>query len=930
MKDFIKKYKGEFITFFINIFILLVIFKLVGITDNSIIKSDMHTQMLPLFNHLKLFLSGEVGLFNFNFGLGDDFLGIIYYYLMSPFNILVLFIKNYNVLFSLIIILKSAFASVFCFKYLKYQEKKSKTIYLIIFSLLYGLSSYFLSYNFLIQFLDVYMIFPLLLLGIDKMVKEKKYILYVVSLMLVILFNYYFAYMVCIFLFLYYNYRVLLNKMGIKEYLKKNGYFILISFFTCLSMSFILLPIAKELGTYSRDNSLFLGGESFTFLFNFKEFIYHYIIGDFNNIDILNIDSFYIYSSIICIPLIYFYFRNKKFSMKEKILSGIMFLILLLSIGFNYFNYIWHGFVLPCCFNGRYTFMFILFIIMISYKSISNIKNIKIKDYFIIFIIIYFIIFFYLFINFPRLIDINILLSFFIIYILVIGISIYIKNKDNRMKYYIYLYGFIISISFLLILFKLIDLSYFYRLLLIPVCVYLFNIIFKEKNIKFKYFIWFFLIILICFSLYLFYSNRLIFGYSNLFKIVLLLFYLIIIRLSIKNKCFDYILCLLIIIELICNGYGYLNRFNYRKYSEDTYNKVIGYIKEYDNSKFYRIEDNYSENVINYSFMYDYNGIDYFMSTIKKDFVNFFKELDVWILEDSGNSVFYDASYELLSSLLNIKYYVEFDDYTYDYYEKIKSIGNYTVYENKNSLNYGYMVNSNIKELNVSNNGLLYINDIYKMMSNNDKDILTKVNLYKKDDLNYTFINSSNKDLFMIIKIDKEKCRNSDILSDIVYFNGEDLNNSKIDSIFKINNKYGINEEIEIKLPSDFREYILDVYLYYYDRDIYLEDIDILKKNSFEVTDVFKNGLIGNIDTDIDGVLFLSCLYNDDLNVYVDGEKQDKVKLLNTFMGVELSKGKHEIRIIYKSKIIYISFIPSLFGIIFLLIIYYKSNKLKK
>ena len=100
---------------------------------------------------------------------------------------------------------------------------------------------------------------------IRKMIKEKKYVLYVVSLMFTILFNYYFAYMVCIFVFIYFNYKSIISEK--RDLFKKNIKFISVSALTCFTMSFVFLPVALELGSYSRGMSGLFGGESFKLLF---------------------------------------------------------------------------------------------------------------------------------------------------------------------------------------------------------------------------------------------------------------------------------------------------------------------------------------------------------------------------------------------------------------------------------------------------------------------------------------------------------------------------------------------------------------------------------------------------------------------------------------------------------------------------------------
>ena len=85
MYKFINKYKGEIITFISSFLLLLIAFFLVGALDNTVIISDMETQTFPLFKHLLLFLNGKTGYFNYNFGLGDSYYGIILYYLFSLF-----------------------------------------------------------------------------------------------------------------------------------------------------------------------------------------------------------------------------------------------------------------------------------------------------------------------------------------------------------------------------------------------------------------------------------------------------------------------------------------------------------------------------------------------------------------------------------------------------------------------------------------------------------------------------------------------------------------------------------------------------------------------------------------------------------------------------------------------------------------------------
>ena len=166
-------------------------------------------------------------------------------------------------------------------------------------------------------------------------------------------------------LYLVYN-KLLHGKIDEVNVVSRNNslwIFIIVSILACIGASIVLIPIASELSTYSRQNSELFAGEQFKIIFNLKTFIKEIMLGNVSNVRLLNDNSFYLHSSIIVLPLIYFYYINKNITNREKKLTTIILTILLLSISINYINFIWHGFVAPSFFNGRYTFMFILFIL---------------------------------------------------------------------------------------------------------------------------------------------------------------------------------------------------------------------------------------------------------------------------------------------------------------------------------------------------------------------------------------------------------------------------------------------------------------------------------------------------------------------------------------------------------------------------------------
>ena len=247
---FLKRNIGPIITFFLTVILTLIIFYEVGIFKGTILISDLNAEYQPLLMQVRRILTGQMGIYNLNTGMGDNFTGTFFYYMSSPLNLLTLFIKDINKLVIVLVTLKLGLASLFSYKYFRYQVKEEKIKYLTIVSIMYALSAFSLSYYLHIMWLDVYMLFPLLLLGIDKIIKEKKHLLYIISMILIIFCNYYFAYMVCIFSFIYFNYKLLCNKELKGKRIRENIHFILVSILAIGGASLVLLPIAGELSTY--------------------------------------------------------------------------------------------------------------------------------------------------------------------------------------------------------------------------------------------------------------------------------------------------------------------------------------------------------------------------------------------------------------------------------------------------------------------------------------------------------------------------------------------------------------------------------------------------------------------------------------------------------------------------------------------------------
>ena len=170
----------------------------------SMLYSDMYHQYYPFFVEFRRALrSGDGLLYTWSVGLGMDYLGLIAYYLASPLNLLSVLVPEAWLLdfFSLLVPVKLGLAGLFFGIFLKKTFGKDD-LSLAVFGGAYGLCAWALGYQWNIMWLDTFALLPLVVLGMVSLLREKKFVLYTLSLFLAVAANYYIGLFVCIFVFL--------------------------------------------------------------------------------------------------------------------------------------------------------------------------------------------------------------------------------------------------------------------------------------------------------------------------------------------------------------------------------------------------------------------------------------------------------------------------------------------------------------------------------------------------------------------------------------------------------------------------------------------------------------------------------------------------------------------------------------------------------
>lgn len=368
---------GLIAAFFIPVIVLVVIFAQRGIFpfgQESFLRTDMYHQYAPFFSefHHKLRTGGSL-LYSWDIGMGVNFAALYAYYLASPLNWLVMLCpKEYIIEFmTYMIVFKTGLSGLTFSWYLK-KHNRTSDFGVGFFGIFYALSGYMAAYSWNIMWLDCILLFPLIMLGLEKLVKEKKGMLYCVTLGLSILSNYYISIMICLFMVIYFICLLILEgKRRARDFFISLVQFGGYSLIAGALAAFVLLPeIAALQSTASGD-------------FNFpKTYEMYFSIFDMLARHIGNVQTETglehwpnIYCGVAVFMFFLLYLACKKIPVKEKAVFCGLLLLFFASFSINVLNFIWHGFHYPNSLPCRQSFIYIFLILSMCYRAYMHLEE---------------------------------------------------------------------------------------------------------------------------------------------------------------------------------------------------------------------------------------------------------------------------------------------------------------------------------------------------------------------------------------------------------------------------------------------------------------------------------------------------------------------------------------------------------------------------
>ncbi|MBR5427899.1 MAG: YfhO family protein [Clostridia bacterium] len=190
------------------VLLLLIVYAVKGFFPfgaKSIAISDMCHGYIPVYYHLYDFLHGDKALFfDWYSGTGVNMVGIAAVNgLLSPLNLLFLLTPRDGIerFMNIFLLVKVFLAAVSASYFFKKRFEKLPHLYVALFSALYALSGYVLIYYMHIIWLDVLIVFPLLVYFCERMMRAKPMTPYVICVFLTLLCSFYLGVMALIGVF---------------------------------------------------------------------------------------------------------------------------------------------------------------------------------------------------------------------------------------------------------------------------------------------------------------------------------------------------------------------------------------------------------------------------------------------------------------------------------------------------------------------------------------------------------------------------------------------------------------------------------------------------------------------------------------------------------------------------------------------------------
>ncbi len=354
---------------------VLILAHIAPFGDKTFLMYDLKRQYADYYAYYRTLLAGKNNVFySFSTTLGSGTIGFFAYYMTSPFIMLLsLFSRDKIYLgITLIIGLKLIFASIIMDFTLQKAFGTSKRVSVFdissgsiyIGAVSWAFSGFLFAHSMNLMWIDVVMLLPLYIYFLEKLLVKNEKAPFIIVLTLMALLNYYITYQVVLFTALWTVARLVV--LGLKKPIALIWRVIYSSAISGAISAFLMIPTFLELMDSPKDVTL-LGMKLKNNNLSFID-----LISKLPTLSYDEIEPRFGYPQLFCgvllVTLLLIYFLSKEIALRERAWMLFLVLVMMLSMGIDLLNLIWHAGMEPSGHPYRQAFFFVFLVILCAVR----------------------------------------------------------------------------------------------------------------------------------------------------------------------------------------------------------------------------------------------------------------------------------------------------------------------------------------------------------------------------------------------------------------------------------------------------------------------------------------------------------------------------------------------------------------------------------
>lgn len=435
LKHWIYDKRFYFIAFFIPVILTYIAYAIFGIApfgDHSVLCLDLNGQYVYYFEAIRDAFWGDGSIFyDWSRNLSGNFMGVIGYYLASPFTLIVILLPESMLITSLLIMqLAKLGTAAITFGYFLRKRRGMEEVPSLIFSTLYSMMAYAVIQLIDPMWIDGLVFLPLIMAGIEYLVDDGRRLNYIIPLGLMFVANFYIGYMIaffCVIYFIFYTFfgseSKTLDGMGKVSALGRFAYSSIVGAMLAAAM---ILPVyfALQQGKFDFTEPDY----SFQTQFELVDLFPQLLPAQYDSVNVQGSPE--IYCGTLTLFLLPLFYINKNITVKKKLGYTFMLLCMVVSMYIKPIDMMWHGGQVPNWLPYRYSFLVSFVLLNMAAVAFKNLKGVSIGKLSAQFIVMLIGMLFIVRINYEH-IDLKKSVWVAVIFMLVYLVLLYILNNGK-------------------------------------------------------------------------------------------------------------------------------------------------------------------------------------------------------------------------------------------------------------------------------------------------------------------------------------------------------------------------------------------------------------------------------------------------------------------------------------------------------------------